>query len=108
VLCCVEATKAQMKYFKILLGLLPTALADSIYVSPTGSSSGSGSITSPLNSIQSAVDLAKPGDTIYLRGGTYSPTSNIQITKSGTSSKPYILRAYEGEKVIIDGEALPG
>lgn len=107
-LCCVEATKAQMKYFKILLGLLPTALADSIYVSPTGSSSGSGSITSPLNSIQSAVDLAKPGDTIYLRGGTYSPTSNIQITKSGTSSKPYILRAYEGEKVIIDGEALPG
>jgi hypothetical protein len=97
-----------MKYFQIVLGLLPTALAASIYVSTTGSSSGSGSITSPLNSIQSAVNLAKPGDTIYLRGGTYSPTSNIQITKSGTASQPYALRAYQGEKVIIDGEALPG
>ncbi|GIK01889.1 hypothetical protein Aspvir_005930 [Aspergillus viridinutans] len=97
-----------MKYFQIVLGLLPTALAASIYVSTIGSSSGSGSITSPLNSIQSAVNLAKPGDTIYLRGGTYSPTSNIQITKSGTASTPYILRAYQREKVIVDGEALPG
>ncbi|RHZ55171.1 putative pectate lyase [Aspergillus thermomutatus] len=97
-----------MKYVQVVLGLLPTALAASIYVSPKGSSGGSGSISSPLNSIQSAVDLAKPGDTIYLRAGTYSPTSNIQITKSGTAGQPYILRAYEGEKVIIDGEGLPG
>ncbi|KAI9367887.1 hypothetical protein BJX61DRAFT_537696 [Aspergillus egyptiacus] len=55
-----------------------------------------------------AVDQATPGSTIYLRGGTYTPTTNIQITKSGTSSAPYTLRAYEGESVIIDGEELPG
>ncbi|GES61292.1 pectate lyase [Aspergillus terreus] len=54
------------------------------------------------------VDLATAGSTIYLRKGTFSPSSNIQITKSGKPGAPYVLRAYDGEKVIIDGEALPG
>ncbi|KAL2788523.1 hypothetical protein BJX66DRAFT_327080 [Aspergillus keveii] len=94
-----------------LLGLaafLPAALAADIYVSPNGSDDAAGTIGAPLQSIQLAVDQASAGDTIYLRGGTYSPTSNIQITKSGTASAPYVLRAYEGEAVIIDGEDLPG
>ncbi|KAL5333532.1 hypothetical protein BJX70DRAFT_392121 [Aspergillus crustosus] len=83
-------------------------LAVDIYVSPDGSDSAAGTIDAPFQSIQLAVDEATPGSTIYLRGGTYSPTTNIQITKSGTSSAPYVLRAYEGEAVIIDGEELPG
>ncbi|CAM1509780.1 Fc.00g001150.m01.CDS01 [Cosmosporella sp. VM-42] len=92
----------------ILLSFCNLALAADLYVSPSGSNSGDASITSPLASIQSAVNLAAAGDTIYLRGGTYSPTTNIKITKSGTSSKPYTMKAYGSEVVIIDGEALPG
>ncbi|KAH7123282.1 pectate lyase L [Dactylonectria estremocensis] len=96
-----------MKSFTLLF--LPNlAWAASIYVSPTGSNSGDASITSPLLSIQSAVNLAVAGDTIYLRGGTYSPSTNIQIKKSGTSSKPYTVTAYGSEVPIIDGEALTG
>lgn len=87
--------------------LLRLAVAASIYVSPSGSNSGTGTITAPFLSIQSAVNAASPGDTIYLRGGTYKPTANIQITKSGTSSAVYTLRAYSGETPIIDGESLP-
>ncbi|KAL2867337.1 uncharacterized protein BJX67DRAFT_371993 [Aspergillus lucknowensis] len=87
---------------------LPAILAADIYVSPEGSDDADGTIEAPLLSIQLAVDQALAGDTIYLRGGTYSPTTNIQITKSGTASAPYVLRAYEGEAVIIDGEELPG
>ncbi|KKK25564.1 hypothetical protein AOCH_000098 [Aspergillus ochraceoroseus] len=79
-----------------------------IYVSPTGSDNAAGTIDAPLKSIQLAVDRATGGTTIYLRGGRYSPTANIQITKSGTSPAPYILRAYGGESVMIDGEGLPG
>jgi hypothetical protein len=86
--------------------LLAVRAAD-IYVSPDGSDDAAGTIGAPLQSIQIAVDQASAGDTIYLRRGTYSPTSNIQITKSGTASAPYVLRAYEGEAVIIDGEDLP-
>jgi hypothetical protein len=80
--------------------------AKDIYVSPTGT--GTGSSTSPYGSIQSAVNAAVAGDTILLRAGTYKPTTNIQITKSGTRTAPITLRSYQKEKVVIDGEDLPG
>jgi len=89
-----------------LAGLAQQVHAASIYVSPKGT--GSGTIDTPYGSIQTAVNAAKAGDTIYLRAGTYSPTTNIQITKSGTATSPITLRSYNDEKVIIDGEALPG
>ncbi|GAB1201292.1 Pectate lyase pel9 [Aspergillus pseudonomiae] len=91
-----------------LAAVVPLCAAADIYVSPSGSDTAAGTIEAPLLSIQSAVDKATAGSTIYLREGTYSPTTNIQITKSGTASAPYVLRAYEGEKVTIDGEELPG
>lgn len=91
-----------------LTALLSPCLAADLYVSPSGSDSGDGTIDSPLLSIQKAVDLATAGSTIYLRKGTFSPSANIQITKSGKPGAPYVLRAYDGEVVIIDGEALPG
>ncbi|KAG8767074.1 hypothetical protein FRC15_005933 [Serendipita sp. 397] len=79
-----------------------------IYVSPSGSDSNSGTSTSaPLKTIQAAVNKAVAGDTIFLRAGTYAPSTNIQITKSGTSSAPITLKNYNGEKVVIDGENMP-
>ncbi|PGH27790.1 hypothetical protein AJ80_00578 [Polytolypa hystricis UAMH7299] len=92
-----------------LCGLLQPSTAADIYVGPNGSDNGDGSITSPLASIQAAVDAATAGTVIYLRGGTYAPTSNIQITAvSGRADAPITIASYEGEKVIIDGENLPG
>ncbi|OBT81774.1 hypothetical protein VE02_09665 [Pseudogymnoascus sp. 03VT05] len=91
----------------VLLAVLFTgSQAKDIYVSPTGS--GSGTSTSPYGSIQSAVNAAVAGDNILLRAGTYKPTTNIQVTKSGTHTAPITLRSYEKEKVILDGESLPG
>lgn len=90
----------------VLAALFTGSHAKDIYVSPTGS--GDGTSTSPYGSVQSAVDDAAAGDTILLRAGTYSPTTNIQITKSGTATAPITLRSYEKEKVIFDGESLPG
>ena len=49
--------------------LTGTALAKDIYVSPTGT--GTGSATAPYGSIQSAVDAAVAGDNILLRAGVY-------------------------------------
>jgi hypothetical protein len=90
----------------VLTALASTVQCKDIYVSPSGT--GSGSQTAPYGSIQSAVNAAAAGDIIYLRAGTYKPTTNIQITKSGTRTSPITLRSYEKEKVIIDGEGLPG
>src|SRR5262245_40877281 len=82
------------------------AIALDIFVSPNGS--GSGTIDDPYSSIQDAVDVASAGDTIYLREGTYAPSENIQITKSGSSGSPIAIRPYENELVTIDGENMPG
>ena len=62
-----------------------------------------GSIAAPANGTR-----AEAGDTIYLREGTYAPDTNIQVGKSGTSSAPITVKPYEGEKVIVDGENMPG
>ncbi|UQC88384.1 uncharacterized protein CLUP02_13907 [Colletotrichum lupini] len=89
----------------LLSGAYHTTARD-IFVSPAGT--GTGTLDAPYGSIQSAVGAAVAGDTIFLRGGTYAPTANIQIAKSGTRTQPITARAYPGEKVIVDGENMPG
>lgn len=86
--------------------LITGVSAKSIYVSPTGN--GSGTLESPYGSIQTAVNAAAAGDTIFLRAGTYAPSSNIQVGKSGTRTSPITVRPYNTEKVIINGENMPG
>ncbi|WQF87436.1 Putative pectin lyase/virulence factor, right handed beta helix domain, PL-6 family [Colletotrichum destructivum] len=89
-----------------VLAALSGAAARDIFVSPTGT--GTGTLDAPLGSVQSAVAAAVAGDTIFLRKGTYAPSANIQIAKSGTRTSPITIRPYQGEKVIIDGGNMPG
>jgi hypothetical protein len=42
-----------------------------------------------------------PGDTIWLRGGTYAGIYTGRLV--GTSSSPIVVRQYAGERAIIDG-----
>ncbi|KAF3919109.1 hypothetical protein ABW21_db0206089 [Orbilia brochopaga] len=86
----------------------PSATGCVIYVATSGSDSNTGTISSPFAGIQKAVDTAKAGCTIYIRGGTYKPSKNIQIAKSGTASQRYTIAAYPGEKVIVDGDNMTG
>ncbi|EKD18389.1 uncharacterized protein L3040_007584 [Drepanopeziza brunnea f. sp. 'multigermtubi'] len=100
-----------MRYniFLVVVAAAHSAYAATYYVSPTGSDTAAGTLAAPYRSIQLAVDKVVPGDTIFMRGGTYSLTTNIKITrKDGTSSARITLSAYNNEKVILDGEALPG
>jgi hypothetical protein len=74
------------------------------YVSPTGSSSGDGSVNQPwdLNTaLSGAGGRIVPGDTVWLRGGTYAGTHTSSLR--GTSSAPIVVRAYPGERVTLDG-----
>ena len=43
----------------------------------------------------------KPGDTLYLRGGTYY--ESVTATVRGTAEMPITIRSYPGEMAIIDG-----
>ena len=72
------------------------------FISPTGSSNGDGSANSPwdLRTALSHPSAVDPGDTIWLRGGTYR--GGFVSTLTGTADNPITVRAYPGEHVVID------
>ena len=88
--------------FCVLFFLPGNLFSATYYVSPTGNDSNSGTIGSPFFTIIKAVTLITPGDTIYVRGGTYAYTNKIFLTSSGTSSATNNIWAYQDEKTILD------
>jgi hypothetical protein len=73
------------------------------YVSAGGSSGGSGTPASPwtLASVLDGSRPVAPGDTVWVRGGTYRGEFVSRLT--GTRSRPIIVRQYPGERATIDG-----
>jgi hypothetical protein len=73
------------------------------FVSVDGSQTGDGSRTNPwaLATALAQPGLVKPGDTIWMRGGTYK--GNFVSTLTGTPSAPVVLRQFPGERATIDG-----
>jgi Bacterial Ig domain/Right handed beta helix region len=72
------------------------------YVAPNGSASNPGTITSPL-SLDKALSSSSPavaGDTIWVRGGTYSGAYVSYLT--GSAAAPIVVRNYNGERAILD------
>ena len=79
------------------------ASAAEYYVSPTGSDSNPGTQASPFATLQKANNSAAAGDTIWMRAGTYSITSQLTLSKSGTSDTNRTkIWAYAGEVPILD------
>ena len=87
----------------LALGAAAPLLATDFYAAPNGSPSGNGSINSPWD-LQTALNqpsAVHAGDTIWLRGGTY--TGHFTSILNGSSSSPIIVRQYAGERATIDG-----
>lgn len=72
-----------------------------LYVSTAGSDSNPGSYSSPFLTIQHAASVAVPGQTVFIRGGTYREA--VTPALSGTSPQPITYAAYSGEAVTISG-----
>jgi len=76
-----------------------------LFVDPKGSDKNDGlSPEKSLSSIRRAADLAQPGDTIYIRAGTYR--ESVRPTQSGTAGKPITFTSYPGERAQINGTDL--
>lgn len=56
----------------LLMWSLPLVFAETRYIAHWGRDSNSGSISAPWATISHAASQAQPGDTIFVRGGTYS------------------------------------
>lgn len=76
--------------------------ATTYYVSPTGLSSASGSITNPLTFSAAIAKSLTAGDSIIVRGGFYSFSSMQTISKSGSSTKLLQILAFPTEIPILD------
>ncbi|MEU3858689.1 carbohydrate-binding protein [Streptomyces sp. NPDC028722] len=74
-----------------------------LYVSPSGSDSAAGTESAPTT-LTSALSRVTPGGTIYLRGGTYTPSATVTIPagKDGTPAARTTLSAYPGEKPVLN------
>ena len=81
----------------ILVGSVVGSHAAEYYVAPTGQPGNPGSFERPFASIQRAVDLAQPGDRVYLRGGHYRQKV-IVSHKSGIE-----MMSAPGERATLDG-----
>jgi len=102
-------------YTLVIFIILNTTIFSQIYVAPYGNDSDPGTIDQPLESIQKAQELVSPGDTVFIRGGTYQIredqisriVSNLfacisYLDKSGTEDHTIKYWAYPGETPIFD------
>ncbi|HET9131264.1 MAG TPA: DUF1565 domain-containing protein, partial [Terriglobia bacterium] len=78
------------------------ANAGTYYVSTSGSDANTGTFEAPFLTIPKAYSVAVAGDTILVRGGRYTVSATISLSKSGTASSKYYLLAYPGERAFLD------
>lgn len=76
--------------------------ATNYYASPSGSSSAAGTVAAPLTFAAAIAKSLVAGDSVFLRGGTYSFTSTQRLSKSGTATKNIYYGAYPGETPVLD------
>jgi Right handed beta helix region len=71
------------------------------YVATNGADSSPGDLARPWATIQKAADTLAPGDTAFVRGGTYA---KVTVNVSGTAAGGYVtFQNYPGETPVIDG-----
>ncbi len=86
-----------------------SATVQEFYVAPNGRPDGDGSKERPWDLATALAHPAavKPGDTIWVRGGVYrgvtAPGISFKSTLTGTAAAPITVRAYAGERAVLDG-----
>ena len=73
------------------------------YLATNGSDSNNGSKGAPWKSLYTSIKKLGPGDTLYIREGTYSFGDENIIDRHGTASNPITIRAYPGETPTFKG-----
>lgn len=66
-----------------------------------GNDAAAGSLQKPWKTVNAAAGHLKPGNTLYLRAGTYYEAVTLHV--AGAKDAPITVRAYPNELAIIDG-----
>lgn len=93
-----------------VFGLPGPLSARDLYVSPTGTDAGPGTLAQPFATLARAQRAARQVAarepvTVYLRAGTYSLPETLVFTPedSGTKAAPVLYRAYLKEQAVLSG-----
>ncbi len=71
------------------------------YVATNGNDSNAGTLAQPWRTITHAANVLLPGDTVFIRNGSYS--EQLTPLNSGTAIAPITYSSYPGETPIIAG-----
>ena len=95
--------------FCAVLAALPYAQAradgHTYYVATNGNDSAAGTLDAPWRSIGRAARGVMPGDSVYVRGGTYNETIDVN-TSGSAAAGPIVFASYPGEKAAVSGAGL--
>jgi hypothetical protein len=75
------------------------------YVAVTGSDSNPGTIYLPWRTIQHAANSVEAGETVYIRGGVYNESVDIEVSGSAAEGS-VTFESYPAEDAILDGSGL--
>lgn len=78
--------------------------ADEFFIATGGSNGNAGTIGSPWGTFEFAIDQLDPGDTLWVRGGTYDLDSRIRLEggDGGSSGSRVNIWSYQNEMPILD------
>ncbi|MFK7848733.1 MAG: FlgD immunoglobulin-like domain containing protein [Rhodothermales bacterium] len=103
----------------IVLCFSSVSAQETFFVASDGSDTNPGTMEEPLASMQKAQEMVSPGDTVYIRGGTYQVTEDqisavvqdlfasiTYLNKSGAEGNTIKYWAYPGETPLFDYSAV--
>lgn len=109
---CKTKSKLLLSYLAVAFSMIlpQVALSATYYVAPTGLDTNAGTAERPFATPQRGLNIAKAGDTIVVRAGTYknAGTGNrlVTISRSGTASAPITFRSERQHGAVLEGDNL--
>lgn len=88
----------------MLLVLVLSVSATDYYIATNGNDNNQGTLSQPWRTISQANSELRPGDTVYIRGGSYDFNGNnaaIEPVRSGIQDNYITYKNYQNEEVII-------
>ena len=86
----------------VLSGSLLAADGGGYYVATNGNDAGPGTMEQPWGTLEKALAMVKPGETIYVHAGTYPCDKTIMFLASGEQGKPIRVWAYRDEEPVFN------
>jgi hypothetical protein len=80
-----------------------SSVAATYYVATTGSDSNTGAENAPWRTIGASLSKLRPGETLYVRGGTYAENIQNPVIQPGRADARIRVAAYPGERPVIRG-----